>query len=576
MTLSRAFKIAVIGAAVLGGSLTLPWAFCSSAIETYAIFHCGQRAYVEPVPQFFQDGTPTGFTPQDLIRSPGATDFPVIFWQFGFANRNVNTGFGTDGTAFANKAFNGNDNGYFPVDVLDAFNRFPGQGFPQGSVCLGSNNWANSGVDGCCDNTRLAAAFSYSNTYQGFAPYTYPNDDNILNPYFGFYLNNAGFPGYYSLASIQDYPTAVLLRLPNDAFFAVASVANANRGNNGDLTGPCNMTTPGTNNAACDVTQGEYQFSQITNGEPNQIPSEAGKNNVISWQTARPREVSGLDCSVVNCGGTSVPVRFQIDPIVIQSEERVCKTNNPSLDTADNTKTQDTTRAAGVCTTDLKRKWGGLVRYTLEMAPIVPGVNTDPNSGDLIHTSLTFGPPPAPIPGTTMTPPLDANGNPTGPIMIPAAGTMDIPIPSCWRARVDIGKPPEAVTPSAITCRKGQCGDVGISIRSLAKSGVTCFGNRDPLVSENISDAALRHAKGIYTITWETTAEFTVDGFDIFAVGPRGEKLVKSVACTECGTGFGAAYEETIRSSDLKAGRVDSFRIRMNSATPVTVEVPVR
>ncbi|MCI0589721.1 MAG: hypothetical protein L0323_23130, partial [Planctomycetes bacterium] len=65
-------------------------------------------------------------------------------------------------------------------------------------------------------------------------------------------------------------------------------------------------------------------------------------------------------------------------------------------------------------------------------------------------------------------------------------------------------------------------------------------------------------------------------GFDIFAVGPRGEKLVKSVACTECGTGFGAAYEETIRSSDLKAGRVDSFRIRMNSATPVTVEVPVR
>lgn len=571
MNLSRAFKIAVICAAVLGGSVTLPWAFCSSAVETYAIFHCGQRAYVEPIPQFFQDGTPTGFTPQDLMRPPGSdpATLPVIFWQFGFANRTLHTGLGTDGTAFASKAFNGNDNGYFPVDVLDAFNRFPGQGFPPGSVCLGSNNWANSGVDGCCDNARPAISpFSYSNTYQGFATYPYPGDDNILNPYFGFYQNQQGFPGYYSLASLMDYPTAVLFRLPNDAFFAVAAVANSNRGNDGTLTGPCNANG-GTNNAACDVTQGEYQFSQITNGEPNQVPGETGKNNVISWQTARPREVSGLDCSVTPCNGATVPVRFQIDPIVIQSEERSCPSNNPTMATRDTLKPRDATRAGGVCTTDLKRKWGGLVRYTLEMAPI-GAANVDAN-GDVIYPSLVFTPQ-----GATMTPSLDANGNPSGPILIPPAGTMDVPTASCWRARVDIGKAPEPVTPSATTCRKGQCGDVGISIRAAAKSGVTCFGNASPLVSENISDAALRHAKGIYTISWETTAEFTVNGFDILAVGPRGDKLVKSVPCTECETGFGAAYEETIRSSDLKAGRVDSFKIRMNSTPPVTVEVPVR
>ncbi len=566
MNLSKVLKISVIGAAVLGGTVTLPWAFCASSQETYALFQCANRAYFEPVPP--------GFTKNDITG---------IFWQFGFGNMNVNTGLGNTGTAFASKAFNGNDSGMFPVDLLDAAATFPLEGFPLGSVCLGSNNWANSGVDGCCDNTRPLAPFSYVNSYDGVATaYLYANDDNILNPYFGFFQAGQAYPGYYSIASMMDYPTAVLLRLPGDAFFALAAVTNMDRGNiGGAANGPCAVFTPGANGAACDVRQGFYAYANVTNGQPNVIPTETGKNNAIPWQTARPREVSGLNCNVVDCSMPTVPVRFQVDALMVHSDEKSVPTNNPTLATRNTTKTRDATRAAGVGVRDIKKKWGGMVRYTLEKAVI----NADPNdaiadnvdpNGDILYSTLVW----VDDPNTAdlATPPMDANGNPTGPVMFPASGTMPIPIPSCWRTRIDIGKAPE-VTGASITevnCRVGKCGDLGITIRQAARSGVTCFGNRNPLVSENIINGAVKTVKGRHTITWDTTAELTVQGFDIFAVTQRGPKLVGSVSCTECSSGAGASYETVVRPADIKGGKVTGFQVKMKGGSGAVAELPAR
>jgi len=552
MNLSKILKIAVIGAAVLGGTVTLPWAFCNSSLETYALFQCANRAYFEPVPG--------GFTKDDITG---------IFWQPGFGNMNVNTGLGNNGAGFVSAAFNGNDSGQFPVDLLDAAAQFPTEGFPPGSVCLGSNNWANSGVDGCCDNTRLSAPFTYYNNFT-YLTYSQPNDDNFMNPYFDSYRNFAGYPGELSLAQITDYPTAVLLRLPGDAYFAIAAVQNMDRDNTGETFGPCHPNTPGPNDGACDVRQGFFAYANVVNGNPNQTPAEFGTPNAVPWQTARPREVSGLNCNVVDCGGSTVPVQFQVDPIMIHSDEKVIPSNNPSLATQDASKPRDATRAAGVGMRDLKRKWGGLVRYQLETAPIVPGVNTDPN-GDILYNTLTFGPS-----GSVVTPPLDVNGNPTGPLMFPAAGTMSIPIPSCWRTRVDIGKAPEGVTANLANCRLGKCGDVGISIRQASVSGVTCFGNRDPLVSENIINGAVRTVKGRHTITWDTTAELTVQGFEIYAVTQRGPKLVGNVDCSECSSGAGASYETSVRPADIRGGKVTGFQVKMKGGSGAVAELPAR
>ncbi len=242
--------------------------FCASSQETYALFQCANKAYFEPVPG--------GFTKNDITG---------VFWQFGFGNRSVNSGLGNTGTGYASKAFNGNDSGLFPLNLLDAAVAFPADGFPLGSVCLGSNNWATSGVDGCCDNTRPAAPFSYFNSYNDYGPYLYSNDDNILNPYFGFFQASGNYPGYYSIASMMDYPTAVLLRLPGDAWFAIAAVTNMDRGNTGNAeNGPCSPLNAGTNPSACDVRQGFFTFGNVTTGNPNLVPTEAGKHNAIPWQ----------------------------------------------------------------------------------------------------------------------------------------------------------------------------------------------------------------------------------------------------------------------------------------------------
>ncbi len=420
--------------------------FCSSAIETYALFQCAHNAYFEPVPG--------GFTRDDISG---------VFWQLGFGNRTSNTGLGNNGTGFSSKAFNGNDSGLFPVDLLDAAATLPALGFPPGAVCLGSNNWANSGVDGCCDNTRPAAPFSYFNNYNGYGPYTYPNDDNILNPYFGFFQNTQGYPGYYSIASIMDYPTAVLLRLPGDAWFAIAAVTNMDRGNTGPQNGSCQPNNPGTNPAPCNVQQGFYRFADVTTGNPNLVPTEAGKNNAIPWQ-ASPKPL--IQCTA-NCGSTqSFTADITWPAVRWHHDGRSVPTNNPTLATRNLSKPRDAMRAAGVGVVDLLTKWAGLVRYDLQRADVTEA-NLDPNF-QVDHSTLQFFDIATDIPQ----PPLDPNFQPVG---SPEVTGVQVQGASCYRVRVQLGKQAEVGTISESRCRVGKCGDVGFAVLSSDPSSITCF-----------------------------------------------------------------------------------------------------
>ncbi len=434
-------RTAVIGFVALAAATSSLLAFCNSSIETYAIFQCGQRAYFAPVPSPFTVSDVTG-----------------VFWQLGFGNATLSTGLGTDGTGFASKAFNGNDSGSFPVDFLDAAVRFPLQGFPANSVCLGSNNWGNSGVDGCCDNPRPSSLFPYTNYYSGYGPYDYNNDDNILNPYFGTFQNTAGFPGYFSIASIMDYPTAVLARLPGDAFFAVAAVTNTDRISNfdpndmGTWTGDCHPTKPGTNVAACDPNQGDYRFSNVTNGAPNMVPTETGKNNVIPWQVP---PVPTFDPSTDVQPDPNDPNRLIVDVSwsapAIQHDGRAVASNNPTLDTRNPSQPSDPNAAPGVGVLDIMGTFG-LVRYEFQFADI-----HDPLFTNITQTITCPGDPACPTAATT--------------------ATLNVADSECVRIRTLFGTPPRETTFNADNCRLGKCGDIGYGVNGAR----ACFSPCDPI-----------------------------------------------------------------------------------------------
>ncbi len=439
-------RFALLISAALAASTGGAFAFCNSSVETYAIFQCGQKGYFAPVP--------APFTPADVTG---------VFWQIGFGNATVNTGLGTDGTGVASTVFNGNDSGYFPVHFVDAAVRFPALGFPAGSVCLGSNNWANSGVDGCCDNPRPGATFEYTNAYSGLGPSPYVGDDDILNPYFGTYQHSQGYRGYFSRASIIDYPVAVLAKLPGDEYFAVAAVTNsgiqpapANRGNNFDPNdtsthfGPCNANNPGTNPAACDDAQGAWFFSNVADGAPNAIPSEAGRSNVIPWQQPPVPEVGSI--TPVDPNDPNGPVLFVMgwQPVAVHHDGRSVPSNNPTLDARNPSQPDDPNAAPGVGAPDVLGRFGA-VRYEIQVA----GEN-DP----------LFG-----FPSQVVTCPGDPE------CASETAATLTVGASECVRIRTLFGIPPRVSEPSIEQCRLGRCGDVGYGVSGAR----VCVGTCDPI-----------------------------------------------------------------------------------------------
>ena len=411
-------RTAALVAVTLFAATTGLWAFCDSAIESYAVFQCADLGYFAPVP--------AGYTPSQI---------QAVFWQIGFGNNTLNSGQGTDGTGVQSKSnFNGNDNGLFKPDVADACARFCGNGFPfpQGSICLASNNWANTGIDGCCDDTRSAVAFSYYNSYTGYGPYNYPNDDNYLNPYLALYFKSIGYPGYLSYASIQDYPMAVLLKTPDQKFFAIAAVNNMDRGNTGGLTGSCNMNNPGTNPAACDVRQGFYQLKDIKNGMPNAVRGSG--NDVVPWQTT-PNPLVSVTAGDPNDPNSILTLNLSWTAVTIYSDQHSMLTNNPTMATKDASKPRDPNAATGVGVPDVAAKWG-LAHYRIDVA-----ATNDPNFTMISQSTICPG-------GAGCTSATTAT------IMVPAT--------DCVRLTTLFGVlPRETVNTNATNCRLGKCGDIG-------------------------------------------------------------------------------------------------------------------
>lgn len=386
--MKRGFKaLAVLAAVVAISAGPEVFAFCDTSRETYAIFHCANRAYFAAPPA-------------------GSGAVSAVFWDVGFGNKNLNTGVGLDGTGFAAKAFNGNDNGLFTVNVLDAASSFPGQGFPPGSLCLGNNNWGNADVDGCNDNPR--------DTNLAF------NDDDLLNPLFDVEANNNGYPGVPDSRWIQDGPLGVLLTESTGHHFALAAVANTPR------------------QGAFDVTPGQYDLSFVSNGLPNAITAA---NNVVPWQRIPGDRDPGdpstnfvrMTTKVLN-GNSIVDLGWR--GVVVYSDQSSVPSTNAVVNAIG---------LSGMGTND-----HALVRYVIEENHFVD-TNTrcdgvDPN-GWTAHTPSS-GPTP------------DGSGGFTAQTEVPPA--------TCLRLHTYFGVAPQTSTHSGTTCRQGTCGDLGYEVISPA------------------------------------------------------------------------------------------------------------
>lgn len=328
--------LAAIAVTLVGPQL---FAFCDTTRETYAIFHCANRGYIAAPPA-------------------GSGAVSGVFWSIGFGNGNLNTGGGLDGTGFNAKAFNGNDSGTFALNILDADATFPTENFPPGSLCLGSNNWGNSGVDGCCDHPRDTAL-----------PF---NDDDLLNPTFDVEANNNGYPGVADTKWVQDAPLGVLLTEASGRYFALAAVASIPRAD------------------AFDVRQGQYDLSHVTNGGQNAMTAA---NNVIGWQ-----EVPG----------NSAPLVRAVDP---NSSPREVDLGWTGVTVYSDQSSRPSTNAVvnGIGLSGMGTAEQSLLRYVIEQNDI-----DDPNNpvGGLDPNGWTALAP-------TSGPNVDPNGNVTAHVQVP-------------------------------------------------------------------------------------------------------------------------------------------------------------
>jgi hypothetical protein len=413
MTPTRKLGAVLVACVVLGAITSRPFAFCRGLGESYAVFQCGYLAYFGPAP--------APFGPADVI---------PVFWQIGFGNDLENPGdLIGDGTGVRGPGvFGGNDSGIFAIDLRDASAEFPGYSFPPGSMCLGSNNWANAGVDGCPDNPRSASF------YYGGYPYT--GDDDLLNPYFGILRYTGGYPGYYSLAAVTDYPMAVLLKTPDERFFAVAAVKSFDRGNDGTGdNGPC-APVPGSNPGPCQFQQGWYSFADVSNGLPN--ANDPAATNVVPWQATPEPAIHGNTPVDPNDPNSGFNVDLSWPAAVLHSDQSSRPSTNPTLAPA------DANASPGVGVLDIEGRFG-LIHYALDIAHF-----SDPGFSSPVSTTVCPG-----DPGCTA----------------PTSASLFVPSDHCVRLRTAFGVRPRTTSITKSSCRLGKCGDIGYDVAS----GRICF-----------------------------------------------------------------------------------------------------
>jgi len=420
MTLGRNIRFTFLALAAFISGIHLAGAVCDAPLQGFPIFQCADFAY-------FDQTTDTGKTvPISIDPNGRPSNVSVAFWQIGFGNRLINSGYGTSGTGNQNlNTFNGNDNGLAPVGLKGG--KSVNSMFPVGSVCLTGNNWANSGIDGCCDNVRSATM-----------PQT--SDDDILNPYYNvYYARAASYPGYYSLDWQQDYPIAVLLTESTGKFFAFAAVATLDRANDGSGgNGPCFPGGGGTNPAPCDTRVGFYEFKAVNNGRMNPITTLP---NVVPWQEV---PVPSINATPVDPNDPNSPETLDMSwpAALLYSDETIRPSTNPSMGSGSGF-------ADGVGVNDIgdpNAPAFPLIRYRIEVAADTDTTFSSPTQ--TLECSSGF--------------PADSDPNCTS----ATSASLVVPGGQCVRLKTLFGKKPQTATTSIANCRVGKCGDLGYEVNS--------------------------------------------------------------------------------------------------------------
>jgi hypothetical protein len=310
---------------ILGSGWSGARANCRHIFGGEAIFQCSGRAWFDPAP------FPVTFDPNDT-----PTNMTAVFWQVGFGNQTVNDASGAGGTGIGTGGeFNGNDQGNWKVDLRDAhaflaplYSTAPAAG----SVCLRSNNWGNTGIDGCCDNPRDASL-----------PYSL---DGYLNPLFDVEVFHTSGKTDFVPSSrwIQDSPMMLLLREGTGAYFAVAAVSTQQR------------------TVLSDLRPGFFDFTDVSTGTVNPI---TGAANVVPWQTVPGVKGPANPLGLVRA--------IDLDPNNSPNGRIVSLGWNDAVVYSDNATRPSTnaTVSVGMGTADV----GSLVRYVVETQAIV-----DPNN----------------------------------------------------------------------------------------------------------------------------------------------------------------------------------------------------
>jgi len=392
--MKRGFRALAVLAAVAAMSAG-PAAFANCTdFGGFAIFQCADRAYFEPAPA-------------------GSGVVSGVFWQIGYGNDKLNNSTGAAGTGIGGGGtFNGNDQGLWPVDLADARIAIGSNTPPAGSLCLRSNNWANSGVDGCCDNPRDAAL-----------PIT---KDSILNPLYNVnYVRNYSYdPNTHPSNNwVQDSPMAALLRESNGHYFAVAAQSTLVR------------------TSVQDARPGFYNFKGVDNGHLNPF---GPVNNIVPWQKTpgykAPGDTFGLvrNVSDANMPNATHNVTLGWDDVIVHQDTGAAG-SRPS--------TNGTVTGAGFAGMG-SAEVGPLVRYVAETQAIVDANNP---VGSLNPNGWTAA-------GTFH--------NPTN------SAVISVGPDTCVRLHTYFGHEPDTTTQTTATCRLGQCGDLGYDVTSPA----SCIG----------------------------------------------------------------------------------------------------
>jgi hypothetical protein len=385
--MKRGFRALAVLAAVAAMSAG-PAAFAGcSDFGGFAVFQCADRAYFEPAPA-------------------GSGTVTPVFWQIGYGNQNVNDGSGASGTGIGGGgAFNGNDQGVFDVGISDALTAIGAPGAPAGALCLSVNNWANTGIDGCCDNPKDSAL-----------PVS---KDGILNPLYDVnYVRNYGYDPNTNPSNkwVQDSPIAALLRESNGHYFAFVATSTLDRF------------------SIADPRPGAYYFKDVDNGHVN--PYDGTKHNVIPWQKVpgykAPGDAFGLvrDVSDANMPNATHNVTLGWDDVVVYQDHHNRPSTNVTVSTGDE-------GSAFV---------GPLVRYVVETQAIV-----NPNNpvGSLNPNGWTAA-------GTFH--------NPANSAVISVGPDTCVRLHTYLGHEPTVLPPNQ----NSGTCRVGECGDLGYDVASPA------------------------------------------------------------------------------------------------------------